>query len=198
MTESRRAFQRARYLGEKLQSSCADELGFAGRRFVEWLCSILDVLEPAPAPPGAYLHLVLDRYLMEAAKIAQLSLSAELVQGLAALLQSEITFAKAVFALMGDDVLETEFLTALANCSRLDEASAFPTIRRVISQSLLKLAPDGCTFHPLLHRSRRAAEEVVREMIESSSRQLAAMGVIGTRPAPPGQNIVARSPPVAA
>src|SRR5262249_2270341 len=91
MTNSRRAFERARYLGENLRSSCWPELGLAGRRLVEWLGSILDALDPSPPPFGSYLHLILDRYLMEAAKVQQKPPSGNLARQLAVLIRAEIT-----------------------------------------------------------------------------------------------------------
>ena len=69
MTSSRKAFERASYLGQSLRSSCWSELGLAGQRMVEWLSSILDAMDPSPPPPGSYLHLLLNRYLNEAADI---------------------------------------------------------------------------------------------------------------------------------
>ena len=62
MIESRRALDRARYLGEQLKENCWHELGLAGRDFVDWLLVMLDALDPAPAPKGAYFHHVLDLY----------------------------------------------------------------------------------------------------------------------------------------
>jgi hypothetical protein len=48
MTESRKALDRARYLGEQLRGSCWKELGFAGKEMVNWLGTIRDALDPAP------------------------------------------------------------------------------------------------------------------------------------------------------
>lgn len=52
MTDSSKAFARARYLGEKLQSACWPELGLAGQKMVDWLFSILNAIDPIPAPVG--------------------------------------------------------------------------------------------------------------------------------------------------
>jgi hypothetical protein len=48
MCGSRKALERARYLGERIRALCWGELGLAGRRFVDWFGSVLDLLDPAP------------------------------------------------------------------------------------------------------------------------------------------------------
>jgi predicted O-methyltransferase YrrM len=67
---SRKALDRARYLGEKLKEVCWGELGLAGQKMADWLISTLDILDPAPPPHGAYFHLCLDRYETEAKRAA--------------------------------------------------------------------------------------------------------------------------------
>src|SRR5215471_2924715 len=66
MINSRRALERAHFLGEQIKESCWDELGLAGKRLIEWLISVLNALDPEPPPKGAYIHLLLDRYRGEA------------------------------------------------------------------------------------------------------------------------------------
>jgi hypothetical protein len=66
MISSRKAIERARYLGPSLETTCWAELGVAGKRFHEWLTSVLDVLDPPPPRKGAYIHLILDLYRNEA------------------------------------------------------------------------------------------------------------------------------------
>ena len=72
MTESRKAFERAHYLGEQIKEFCSGELGLAGKRLVDWLISVLDALDPSPPPQGSYIHLLLDRYQREARRIETL------------------------------------------------------------------------------------------------------------------------------
>jgi hypothetical protein len=48
MIESRRAFERAHYLGEKIKELCWQELGLAGKRLMDWLTLVLDALDAAP------------------------------------------------------------------------------------------------------------------------------------------------------
>ena len=69
MMESRKALERAHYLGEKLREECWDELGSAGKSMAEWLFDVLEVLDPAPPPKGAFIHLCLDLYETEANRV---------------------------------------------------------------------------------------------------------------------------------
>lgn len=181
MTNSRRAFERARYLGENLHSACWAELGLAGQRMVEWFGSVLDALDPCPPPPGAYLHLLLDRYLMEAAKVQQKVPSPDLVSQLARLSNNEIASTKTVLAVMDARAEITNFSTALATYSNLEQVTAFPQVRRIVAETLLRLAPDGYTLKPPSWTAIRTPEEMVREMVEGSSLELAAIGAIATR-----------------
>ncbi len=179
MTESRRAFERARYLGENLRSSCRPELGLAGQGLVEWFSSILDVLDPFPPPPGSYLHLLLDRYLMEAAKIQQKSPSGSLARQLAALIENETASTQALLAAMGARAEASEFCSTLAKYPSVEQdAGAFPQIRRLISETLLRFAPDGYSLKPHSWTAPGSPEEMVRKIVETSSHELAAMGAI--------------------
>lgn len=182
MTNSRRAFERARYLGENLRSSCLAELGVAGQRMVEWFCSVLDALDPCPAPPGSHLHLLLDRYLMEAAKVQQIfPPSPTLESQLARLIRDEIVSTNALLATMNAEAEKINFTTGLAQCSNLEQGTAFPQIRRLVAETLFRLAPDGYTLEPPSCTTTRTPVELVREMVETSSHELAAMGAIRTR-----------------
>jgi hypothetical protein len=181
MTNGRRAFERARYLGENLRSSCWTELGAAGQRMVEWFGSVLDALDPCPPPPGSYLHLLLDRYLMEAAKVQQTFLSPSLESQLARLIRDEIVSTEAVLAAMDARAETINFSTGLAKCSNLEQGPAFPQVRRLVAETLFRLAPDGYTLEPPSCTATRTPVELVREMVETSSHELAAMGAISTR-----------------
>jgi hypothetical protein len=54
MCGSRKAFERAHYLAGQIRASCWQELGPAGKRLVDWLCSALDVLDPSPPPRDCF------------------------------------------------------------------------------------------------------------------------------------------------
>lgn len=71
MIDSRKAMERAHYLGEKIEELCWQELGLAGKRLVKWLISVIDALDPSPPPKGCYTHLLLDRYQREAQSVRQ-------------------------------------------------------------------------------------------------------------------------------
>jgi hypothetical protein len=179
MTYSRRAFERARYLGENLHSSCWPELGFAGQRLVEWLGSILDALDPNPPPPSSCLHLFLDRYLLEAASIQQKLHSKCFTGQLAALIRTEARSTKSVLAAMGAQMELGEFSTVLANYGNLDQDNVFPQIRRIIAKTLLGLAPDGYSIRQSCRTATTSPDEMVKEMVEASSHELAVMGAVG-------------------
>ena len=178
MTDSRRAFDRARYLGEKLRLSCWTELGLGGRWLVDWLCSVLDALDPCPSPPGSYLHLVVDRYLMEAAKIQKKPPSLTLARQLASVLEAEITSTEALLAAMGARAEASQLATALAKYPSLEHASAFPEIRRLIAETILLLAPNGHSLKVPSWPIARSPDECVLDMIETSSRELATIGAM--------------------
>jgi hypothetical protein len=180
MTASRRAFERARYLGENLRSSCWPELGLAGQRMVEWLSSILDALDPSPPPPGSYLHLLLDRYLNEAAKVERQALPRGVTAQLAEFVEDEVTFTRALLAAIGSQCEATEFSRKY---SKLEADAAFAQVRRLIAETLSRLAPDGYSIEPLSFGiAGKSADEMVSEMVERSSHKLAAIGAIKAGP----------------
>jgi hypothetical protein len=178
MTGSRKAFERAHYLGENLRSFCWTELGLAGRRLVDWLISILNVLDPSPPPSGSYLHLLLDRYLMEAAKIQKKPSSCSFAKQLAAIIRDEIASIQAVLAAMSAQAEASDFSIALAKYPNLEEDTVFPQVRRLISETLLQLATDGYSLKSSSQSVMRSLDEMVKEMIETSSHKLAMMGAI--------------------
>jgi hypothetical protein len=194
MTSSRKAFERARYLGEKLQTDCAPELGLAGQRMVEWLMSILDYLDPIPPPIGATFHLILDRYLMEAARLQKNPPPVSVWPRLAALAEGEAAVARAVMDNVGARV-EAERLSAALNEFGIESGpyTTFPQARRVIADALRALSSDGYRVAPSpMSGSRKSADEMIGAMVENSSRELAAMGAISFhRRAPSKQAAVA-------
>jgi hypothetical protein len=180
MTPSRKAFERARYLGEKLQSDCAPELGLAGRRMVEWLMSVLDYLDPIPPPVGATFHLILDRYVMEAARLQKNPPPVSVWPRLAELAEAEAAVARAVMDTLGAQA-EAERLSAALDqfAAGSGQYTAFLQARRAIADALRELSPDGYRIAPLLTLgTTKSGDEMITEMVEISSRELAAMGAI--------------------
>jgi CubicO group peptidase (beta-lactamase class C family) len=64
-TGRHKALARAQFLAEHIRKLCWQELGLAGKRFVDWFASVLDALDSSPPPKGSYVHLLLDRYRRE-------------------------------------------------------------------------------------------------------------------------------------
>ncbi|MFI9243866.1 hypothetical protein ACIGXF_14970 [Streptomyces sp. NPDC053086] len=173
MTSSRTAFERARYLGESLRGRCWEELGVGGRYLVGWLSSLLDAMDPAPAPAGASLHLLLDRYLKEARKLRTAAPSAELTSTVQRLTAAEADAFRGVLAVVGAQDQADGAAAAPVAGSVCDHIAAFEERRRHIAETLLRLAPNGYSLDPLCGGGAGSADEMVREMVEASSRELA-------------------------
>lgn len=167
MTPGRKAFERAHYLGEQLRATTWPELGLAGRGLADWLTSILQALDPASPPPGATLHLLLHRYLREAAKARKALPDPTLERRLAALAEVESASARAILEATGTP---TDGLA-----KSLASALTFPDLRHVIATTLTTLAPDGYSLNSLSPHAPRRPDDMVRDMVESSSHALATM-----------------------
>ncbi len=183
MTPSRKAFERARYLGEKLRTACAPELGLAGQRMVDWLMSILDYLDLTPPPVGATFHLVLDRYLMEADWLQQNPPPASIQPKLAALAEAEAAAARAVLDALGARAEADRLSTALGGLAmEAGRDIAFPQARRTIADLLRGLSKDGYGLASSPSQGpKKSPDEMVLEMVEASSSELAAIGAINFR-----------------
>ncbi|MEU3073123.1 hypothetical protein [Streptomyces laurentii] len=182
MTPGRKAFERARYLAENLRTECWDDLGLAGRRLADWLSAVLDAMDPTPPPAGSYLHLVLDRYLKEARRVRVAPASDDLATTLAALGRSEAeTFRQVLSAVGAKDhpgSPTTEPAPRPADDHDAghpaDHHAAFSDQRHHIADTLLRLAPNGYSLDSLCPPPGPSADEMVRAMVETSSRELAA------------------------
>ena len=175
MIASRTALGRAHYLREQLRTSLWQELGPAGKRFVDWFGSVLDVLTPSPPPPGSYIHLLFSRYRIEAKEILSLLNEGEqrsdLFGPLKSLTKDEVASAR--------QVLKT--LTAKRELDRFNDAVAmvlddelptteFARVRGLIAKTLMGMSPDGYRLsESMVH------DEIVRQMIDRSSETLMAL-----------------------
>jgi hypothetical protein len=184
MSGSRKSLERARYLGEQIKTTCWDELGLAGKYLVEWLMSVLDALDASPPPEGSSIHLLLDRYEREAARVAAVlgrlgpqgfdgGAKADIPGQLTTLVKEEANnVCSALSAVHAGENLN-RFSNAIAQFSDAELGVRFGEVRRLISRTLLDLSPDGRGYRldgsPL--ESKRA-EEIVRQMVESSSHRL--------------------------
>lgn len=173
MTSSRKAFERARYLGENLRASCWDELGVAGRHLLEWLSSILDAMDPAPPPAGASLHLLMDRYLKEARRLRKIPPSDDLTRTLHRLAAAEADAFRAVLCAVDARAHLEEANAALVLKAGRDHVESFAQRRRYIADALLRLAPNGYSLDALCLSTGTSADEMVRNMVEASSSELA-------------------------
>ncbi len=166
MTGSHRAAARARYLGRQLraQTECWDLLGPVGRGLTDWLLSLMDVLEPAPAPEGATLHLYLDLYRRETDRVERIladpARHTDTERVLSAIARQDVSRARAILCELGAD----------AHVAELDAAAGYPGIRRIIERCLLAASLDG---YRMSESARHDA--MVAELVSASSDALHAL-----------------------
>jgi predicted O-methyltransferase YrrM len=176
MTESRKVLDRARYLGEQLRGSCWQELGFAGKEFVNWLKTILDALDPAPAPHGAYFHLVLDLYDKErrkAASIVSVDEPANLTLRckLSVCARQEIEDTRKLLSSINANEVLAQFNEAVNSYMDTGSGTEFCDIRKVIIDTLLGMSPNGYEL-PNGTSEGPDPNDLVRQMVRRSSQQL--------------------------
>jgi hypothetical protein len=186
MLESRRAFERARYLGEQIKERCWQELGFAGQQIVEWLLSVLDAFDPDPPPPGAYVHLLLDLYRRDADRVELIlgeldatasapgTATAALLGELIKLIREEVDGTRALLSAVRAEPVLRRLDNALAQYADEEMGMRFPQVRRLIAKILLELAPDGYRLDGS-SPSSGDPEEVMKQMIHGSSQRLDAI-----------------------
>jgi hypothetical protein len=173
MTSSRTAFDRARYLGENLREACWGELGAAGRYMLEWLSSILDAMDPSPAPAGASLHLLMDRYLKEARRLRKVPPSDDLASTLQRLAAAEAEAFRTVLCAADVQTQLGEADAVLTPGPERHHIRAFTQQRQYIADSLLGLALNGYSLDGLCRTTGASADEMIRDMVEASSHELA-------------------------
>ena len=178
MTKGRQAFDRAHYLGEKLEESCWPELGLAGQRLVDWLGSVLDALDQAPPPEGAHLHLLLERYVLEGGMVKRASVATESTGVLTDLIADEIRQARALLSAVDPTVDLNRFEACVAPDPDETPTVRFARVRSYIGRALLDTLPDGYSFRPIPSMSQDAGE-MIREMVETSTKRLAESGAAG-------------------
>ena len=178
MTKSRKAFERAHYLGEKIKELCWQELGLAGQLLINWLISVLDALDPTPPPNGSYIHLLLDRYQRESRMVEQKLVSSDLTLQLTKLIKDEVESTRDVLSTMNAEIDLSQFNNTLAQYSDEDVGTKFSQVRSLIAETLLNLSPDGYGLKCCSSESK-VPDEIVKKMVESSSQQLATSGAVG-------------------
>jgi hypothetical protein len=176
MTNSRKALERAQYLGEQLTLKCHDELGLAGQKLVAWLTELLAALDPAPAPAGSTLHLLLDRYRGEARSVqskirSDSSAVSKLGPQLACLAKREVASLRAVIKEANAKGEKDHFENALKHFVEDDFGRKFAELRGLICNTILRMSTDGYSLN-LPSMESVCAESQVTTMIEESSKDL--------------------------
>ena len=177
MSGSRRAIDRARYLGEQLREVSWPVLGAAGRQMSNWLLAVLDELDVERRPPGASLHLLLDLYARQSRKLDVFLIRPGILHAdtLAQQARQEVNAARAALQALGED---DERLAAVTGTTDAQGMPDWPQARRQVLQALLPLAQDRSEEN-LKKDGYPQAHDIVRQMVQQSSRQLAALGALG-------------------
>lgn len=167
--DSLRAFERAWFLGERLKTDCWGLLGTAGRQMVEWLVGALEFMNPSRPPPGADIHLYLDRYLRESREADGALRDARsdpvaLAQRLGPLARDEMDGARAILTTIG----AREPLDRIESTAEDNLGELFPQLRLRIVEALSDAAHDR-------YRLTESGEhdERVRALVENGSDRLA-------------------------
>lgn len=170
MSGSRRAIDRARYLGEQLHAVTWPELGLAGRQMTDWLVDVLDVLDVQPRAAGASLHLLLDLYQRQSRKLDVFLANGAASNSplIAQQARHEAQLAQAALQ-AGGQAQALENLQAQLKASDIGD---WPQTRRAILQALGNMQER--TGNP----ASDIGKEILREMVQQSSRQLAALGAL--------------------
>ena len=173
MSGSRRAIDRARYLGEQLLGTTWPELGLAGRQMTRWLLDVLDTIDTQPRPAGATLHLLLDLYERQSRKLDTFLARQPPPRDDTLQRQAEHELAAARAALR---LLDREMPVPTPETEGLDMAQRWPQARQCVLTALWPLTHE----ETLLKRTGYPqAQALVTHMVQESSRQLAALGALG-------------------
>lgn len=154
---SRRAFDRAQYLANKAREADYD-LGDAGRSFVQWLKTILQVFDPSPPLEKAYVHLLLDRYEREANELGKLTngenraavLETASLDNIQAMIANEIGYAQRIHRLLDGhahtafNVLSELIPKESSQCpiAPEDRVRQFLRVREYVSQAVKNVPPE--------------------------------------------------------
>ncbi len=176
MIDSRKALERAHYLGEKLKELCWDELGLAGKRLLDWLISVLDFLDPSPPPKGAYIHLLLDLYQREANKVDSVlkqskSVLSTLPRELMPVVKEEVESTRRVLSAINAHGELERLNAALAPFADEELGARFSEVRRVIARTLMDASPDGYRLTSIA-AGPEDPDKLVKQMVESGSERL--------------------------
>ncbi len=199
--DSRRALDRCGYLGRQLRAHprCWEALGVPGQQLAAWLRSLLDILDPDPAPDGPVVHLYLDRYHRETERVEKMladpaSQTQSVRRGLIGLARKDVESTRAILGDLNAETALTTLNEAVAGFVDDELADGYPQIRRTVETclresgahdsmvgELVENASDGLYAlsaripEPVAHAKRRAvAERFARACPDDVGRLLAA------------------------
>jgi predicted O-methyltransferase YrrM len=199
--DSRRALDRCGYLGRQLRAhpQCWEALGVPGQQLAAWLRSLLDILDPDPAPDGPVVHLYLDRYHRETERVEKMladpaSQTQSVRRGLIGLARKDVESTRAILGDLNAETALTTLNEAVAGFVDDELADGYPQIRRTVETclresgahdsmvgELVENASDGLYAlsaripEPVAHAKRRAvAERFARACPDDVGRLLAA------------------------
>ncbi|RSV52433.1 hypothetical protein CA233_01790 [Sphingomonas sp. ABOLD] len=176
MVESRKAFDRAWYLGKELLAGCSAHLGLAGVRMREWLMEVLGCLGDQPPPDGAYVHLMLDLYEREANRIGSVLDSDKdaariFARNLVPAAKQELAAARNILSAIGAEPTLRQLERDVADRVGDDLSGRFAHVRRLIAQALRSASIDGFTLNTRAPDTVDA-DRMVRSMVEHGSDSL--------------------------
>ena len=168
-THRSEAFERAQYLGRCIKDTCWQEMGPAGRLFVAWLSSILNAIDPSPPPPQSrYLHLVLNRYILEGNVVANhdprdAGVTAQLLK----LVDDEGDSVRRVLQHVHADARNLDRLDgAMARRPHESAGAALLRFREVVTGLLYALSPNGYGLRAALSSEPTAPlDDMIRGMV---------------------------------
>ncbi len=169
-----KTFERAQYLGRTIKERAWRELGPAGQLLVDWLTSTLNKIDPSPPPPASpFVHLLLDRYVIEARMVATKKVSPAHTTALLALVGDEATTIHRVLSAAGAGRPDLDRLddAVARRCEESAEAT-FLRFRSVAAKILHAFSPDSYGLRCPSSADPVALEETIRAMVETSSQEL--------------------------
>lgn len=175
LIDSRRALDRAQYLGEQLDGLRATELGPAGCQLLDWLRMVLDVIDPAPPPRGATTHLLRDLYLREANRV-DVVLAANghapcgLTERLIPVAKQEIASAAVVLSALTEGTAADRLDEAI-RCTDEELGTYFPAVRRSIAAVISDAAHSRCVL-AAGDPPGTDVDALFRQLVERGSEQL--------------------------
>jgi hypothetical protein len=139
---------------------------------------VLADMDAAPPPDNAFVHLVLDRYLLEARMVDRAEEQKALAEVVDELCLHEIAATRRILTTLGRTTAMDEFEAAVQQLRDHHGIAGFSLVRQLVSQQLIAASSDGYTLDGA-DLGPSEADDLVREMVEESSQALAAAGAVG-------------------